>query len=235
MFLNVKVNFVYGWFSFRNISVYVDNALFTSIIGNGKHILEIPKNTKVIRFELGKIYPYTTEVSLTSEDHESNNIFVGLSLNHRGLVLALYDSLKLDYLKSIKLSENEYQYFDKAADHEELVEIKNSKASTLMLLISVIILIFSIVQQNNDLSPFAFLIGLSSLITSLVYFKEKKVEKKNYVARVIATVTLFILAIWFLDNSYMILNWIILLFTCLLVLFFMENLKSTNITNIKEA
>src|SRR5690606_11664821 len=134
-----------------------------------------------------------------------------------------------------KLSESEYQIFDKNNDKEELIEIKNSKTSTLMLLISAIILVFSIVQQNNDLSPFAFLIGLSSLITSLVYFKEKKVVKNNYMVRIIASVTLFILAVYFLDNSYMFLNWIILLFTALLILFFIENLKRSNKTNIKEA
>lgn len=235
MILNVKTSFVYGWFSFRNINIYADNIFSASIGGTGKHIIEIPQNTKLIRFELGKIYPYKTTVSLTAEDYESDNIFIGLSLNHRGVALALYDSLKTDYLKSTKLSESEYQIFDKNNDKEELIEIKNSKTSTLMLLISAIILVFSIVQQNNDLSPFAFLIGLSSLITSLVYFREKKVVKNNYKIRIIASTLLFILAVYFLDNSYMFLNWIILLFTALLILFFIENLKNNNSTNIKEA
>lgn len=235
MILNAKASFIYGWFSFRNICIYTDNVLCTCISGTGKHIIEIPKNTKVIRFELGKINPYKTSVSLTKEDYESGNIFVGLSLNHRGLALALYDSLKSDYLKSTKLSPYNYKLFGENIDQEELIELKNSKTSTLMLVISVIILVFSVVQQNNDLSPFAFLIGLSSLITSLVYFKEKKVVKNNYMVRIIASVTLFILAVFFLENSYMFLNYIILLFTVLLVLFFIENLKRSNKTNIKEA
>ncbi|SFN88646.1 hypothetical protein SAMN05421741_1134 [Paenimyroides ummariense] len=235
MILNVKASFVYGWFSFRNISIYADNILCGSITGTGKNVIEIPHNTKVIKFELGKIYPYTTTVYLKPEDYDLNEVFVGLSLNHRGIALALYDSLKTNYLKSTKLSEQDYMLFGKNVDDEQLIELKNYKTSILMLLISLLILVFSVVQQNNDLSPFAFLIGLSSLVTSLVYFRERKVVKSNYMVRIIASVLLFILAVCFLENSYMYLNWIILLFTALLVMFFIENLKDNNKTNIKEA
>lgn len=45
---------------------------------------------------------------------------------------------------------------------------------------------------------------------------------------------LFVLSIYFLDNSYLFLHWIILVFTALLLLFFIENLKSNQNIDVKE-
>ncbi len=235
MTVNVKINFVYGWFSFRTISVYADNKLCDTINASGHHTIQISNNTKELKFQLGKLYPYRTIVSLVPEDYETDNIFVGLSLHYRGLLFSLYDSLKTNYLQSKKLSLNEYRSFNENSNQKELIVLKNSKTSLLMFLISLIILVCSVVQQNNDLSPFAFLIGLSSLITSLVYYKEQKVEKNTYKARVISSVLLFVLATYFLENSYMFLCWIILIFTILLVFFFIENLRNNENTNLREA
>lgn len=235
MILNVKVSFVNGWFSYRTIKVFTDNVFCISINANGNHSIEIPNDTKEILFQLGTIYPYKTAVSLTSTDYNEGKVFVGLSLNYRGMLLSLFDSLKTNYLQSRKLSIEEYQLFDKNINQKDLIVLKNLKSSLLLFLISLIILVFSVVQQNNDLAPFAFLIGLSSLITSLVYYNEKTVERNTYKVRIISSVMLFVLSIYFLDNSYLFLHWIILVFTILLVFFFIENLRNNENANLREA
>ncbi|SFN69016.1 hypothetical protein SAMN05421741_10941 [Paenimyroides ummariense] len=235
MILNVKISFVNGWFSYRNIKIFTDDNFCTSINANGNHSIEIPDDTKEILFQLGAIYPYKTAVSLTSIDYNEGKVFVGLSLNHRGMLLSLYDSLKSNYLQSKMLSIEEYLVFDKNINQKDLIILKNLKSSLLLFLISLIILIFSVVQQNNDLAPFAFLIGLTSLITSLVYYNEKTVERNTYKVRIISSVMLFVLSIYFLDNSYLFLHWIILIFTILLVFFFIENLRNNENTNLKDA
>lgn len=235
MILNVKVSFVNGWFSYRSIKVFTDNVFCISINANGNHSIEIPNDTKEIKFQLGTVFPYKANVSLTTNDYKEETVFVGLSLNHRGILLSLYDSLKTDYLQSRKLSVEEFRLFSENVNQKDLIILKNSKTSLLMLLLSLIILVFSVVQQNNDLAPFAFLIGLSSLITSLVYYKEQKVERNNYKVRVISSVLLFVLSIYFLDNSYLFLHWIILIFTTLLAFFFIENLRNNENTNLREA
>lgn len=235
MILNVKISFVYGWFSYRNLKIFTDNNFCTSINASGNHSIEIPNDTKEIIFQLGTIYPYKTIISLTSTDYNEGKVFVGLSLNHRGMLLSPYDSLKTNYLQSRKLSIGEFRSFSENVNQKDLIELKNSRTSLLILLLSLIILVFSVVQQNNDLAPFAFLIGLSSLITSLVYYKEKIVERNTYKVRMISSVLLFVLSIYFLDNSYLFLHWTILIFIILLVFFFIENLRNNENTNLKGA
>lgn len=235
MVVNVKVSFVNGWFSYRSIKVFTDNVFCTSINANGNHSIEMPNETKEIKFQLGTIFPYKANVSLTSNDYKEEKVFVGLHLNHRGMLLSLYDSLKTNYLQSRKLSIEEYKLFNENINQKDSIILRNSKSSLLLFLISLIILIFSVVQQNNDLAPYAFLIGLSSLITSLVYYNEKTVERNTYKVRIISSVMLFVLSIYFLDNSYLFLHWIILIFTILLVFFFIENLRDNENTNLREA
>lgn len=150
-------------------------------------------------------------------------------------MLSLYDSLRQNFLQSKKLSITEYNLFNKTDSNKELIAIKSSRTSQLLVLISLLILVFSVIQQNNPLAPFAFLIGLSSFITSLVYYREKEVEKSIYKSRVISSILLFILAIYFLENSFQFLNWIILIFTILLSFFFFENIQNNNKVNLKEA
>lgn len=234
MILNVKISFVYGWFSYRNLKIFTNDNFYTSINANGNHSIEIPNDTREISFQLGTVYPYKTIISLTPNDYNESKVFVGLRLNHRGILLSLYDSLKTDYLQSRKLSMEEFRLFSEDINQKDLIILKNSKTSLLMLLLSLVILVFSVVQQNNDLAPFAFLIGLSSLITSIVYYKEQKVERNNYKVRIISSVSLFVLSIYFLDNSYLFLHWIILGFTALLILFFIENLKNNQNIDVKE-
>ena|SRR5690554_1351412 len=233
--LNIKTRFIYGWFSLRSIKLYVDDVLFTKFLAQGTSIIEIPDDAQKLTFVLGKVYPYKTNMYVTKEDRKRKEIFMGLHLNHRNLLFFLYDSLRTDYLRSVKLTIQEYASFENDIYQQEFITLKDNKTSIISLLVSLVILLFSAVQQENELAPFAFLIGISSLITSMVYYKEKKVERNTYKIRIISSVMLFVLSVYFLDNSYLFLHWIILIFTVLLVFFFIENLRSNKNKNLKEA
>ena len=223
--LNIKICFVYGWGSLRNVKVYADNRLHSKILAQGHYTLEIPDNTKELTFKLGLIYPYETTVYITPEDKLDKELFVGLYLHHRGMLWALYDSLKKDYLRSTKLNINEYASFGKDIYQQEFIQLQNNKTSVLSFFISLVILVFSVVQQQNELASLAFMIGLSSTITSLVYFKDLCVEKRTYKTRTLATMASFGLAVLFLENSYNFLHWVILMFTVLLYFFYLESLR----------
>ena len=184
------------------------------------------EDTQKVTFKLGVISPYETSIFITPEDRADKELSVGLHLHHRGVLQILYDSLKKDYLRSVKLNSEEYTTFQTNIYSKEFIVLNNNKTSVLSLLCSLVILVFSVIQQENDLAPLAFMIGLSSSITSLVYFNERKIEKTTYKTRMISTVALFILAVLFLENSYGFLYGVILMFTVLLMFFFLEIMKN---------
>ncbi|RRA96009.1 hypothetical protein [Paenimyroides viscosum] len=232
--LNIKTRFIYGWFSLRSIKLYVDDVLFTKFLAQGTSIIEIPDDAQKLTFVLGKVYHYKTNMYVTKEDRKRKEIFMGLHLNHRNLLFFLYDSLRTDYLRSVKLTIQEYASFENDIYQQEFITLKDNKTSIISLLVSLVILLFSVVQQENELAPLAFMIGLSSTIASLVYFKDLQIEKRTYKTRILSTIALFVLAVLFLENSYGFLHYIILMFTILLTLFFIENLKSNQNIDVKE-
>lgn len=232
--LNIKTRFIYGWFSLRSIKLYVDDVLFTKFLAQGISIIEIPDDAQKLTFVLGEVYPYKTNIYVTKEDRKRKEIFMGLHLNHRNLLFFLYDSLRTDYLRSVKLTVQEYNSFENVIYQQEFITLKDNKTSIISLLVSLVILLFSVVQQENELAPLAFMIGLSSTITSLVYFKDLQIEKRTYKTRILSTIALFVLGVLFLENSYGFLHYIILMFTILLTLFFIENLKSNQNIDVKE-
>ena len=227
--LNIKTKFVYGWFSLRNIKLYVDGVLFTKFLAQGTSIIEIPDDTQKLTFVLGKVYPYKTNIYITEEDRKRKEIFMGLHLNHRNLLFFLYDSLRTDYLRSVKLTIEEYASFGKDIYQQEIITLKDNKTSIISLLVSLVILVFSVVQQENELSPIAFMIGLSSTITSLVYFNDLQVEKTTYKSRMISTMLSFVLATLFLENSFLYLRFIIVMFTLMLFTIYLKEVQNKEV------
>ena len=228
MILNVKLCFIYGWGSLRNVKIYADDKLLFKVLAQGNYILEIPENTNKLSFKLGLICPYETTEIISTENRINNKVYVGLYWKHRGMLRAVFDSLKSDYLQSIKLNSEEYAVFEKDIYQQEFIMLKDNKTSLISLLVSLVILVFSIVQQENDLASLAFMIGLSSSITSLVYFKDLRVEKSTYKTRMLSTLASFVLAVLFLENCYGFLHFIILIFTGLLYFIYRDNIKNVS-------
>src|SRR5690606_24062526 len=214
--LNLKIHFIYGWGSLRSIKIFVDDVLHSKVLAQGIYEFQIPDNAKKLTFTFGFINPYTTSLSIDKSNFKNNELFVGLYLNHRGLMYALYDSLKKDYLQSTFLNKQTFNTFESDIYKQEFIVLKDNKLAKLSLILSIIIFIFSIVQQTNDFAAFAFLLSLTTIISSLIYINDKKVEKISLKTRAIISVSSFLLCAFFLNNDYMFLRYIIILFTTIL-------------------
>lgn len=195
--LNLKISFIYGWGSLRSIKIFVDDAFHSSVLAQGNYALQIPEDAKKLTFTFGWINPYTTSLQIDKNKFNENEVYVGLYLNHRGLIYSLYDSLKKDYLRSTLLDKKSIKTFEKNIYQQETIVFKDNKASKLTLLLSIIIFVFSIVQQTNDLAASAFLLSLTTIISTLVHFKDKEVNKTSFKTRAITTTLSFFLSAFF--------------------------------------
>lgn len=226
--LNIQVSFIYGWGSLRFIKVFVDDIYHSKILAQGYHLLEVPCDTKKVTFSLGFIKPYITSVYISEQNIERGELFVGLYLHHRSLIHSFFDSLKKDYLRSESLTSGAYKTFAKDIYKQEMIVLTDRNIGVLTLILSIFIFIFSIVQQKNEWASLAFLLSLSSIISTLVYFKENLIEKVTFKIRTLTSVASFILCALFLENSFPNLRFIIILFTLLLFLFYLKEIKNKN-------
>lgn len=225
--LNIHVNFIYGWYSLRSIKIFVDDVFHSKINARGVHSIQIPTDAKEITFTFGVIKPYRTTVCISEEHLNSNELFVGLYLHHRSLLLSLYDSLKKDYLRSKLLTKETFNTFFKDVYQQEVIVLADRKMAALTLILSVLIFVFSIVQQQNDWAPLAFLLSLTTIISSLIYINDKKVEKISLKTRAITTVFSFLLCAFFLNNDYIFLRYIIILFSTVILLNYYKIFKES--------
>lgn len=227
--LNIHVNFIYGWGSLRSIKVFVDDVFHSTMNARGVHSIQIPTNAKKITFTLGVIKPYRTTVCISEEHLSSNELFVGLYLHHRSLLLSLYDSLKKDYLRSKLLTKETFNTFFKDVYQQEVIVLADRKMAVLTLILSVLIFVFSIVQQQNDWAPLAFLLSLSTMISTLVHFNDKVIEKFTFKTRVFTAIASFILSALFLENSFLYLRFIIVMFTLTLFTIYLKEIQNRGV------
>lgn len=227
--LNIHVNFIYGWYSLRSIKVFVNDVFHSKIDARGAHSFQIRTNAKKITFTLGVIKPYITTVCISEEHLNSNELFVGLYLHHRGLLLSLYDSLKKDYLRSKVLTKETFNTFFKDIYQQEVIVLADRKMAVLTLILSVLIFVFSIVQQQNDWAPLAFLLSLSTMISTLVHFNDKVIEKLTFKTRVFTAIASFILSALFLENSFLYLRFIIVMFTLTLFMIYLKEVQNREV------
>lgn len=225
--LNLKINFIYGWGSLRSIEIFLEDILLSKVMAQGIYEFQIPDNAKKLTFTFGFINPYTTSLSIDKSNFKNNELFVGLYLNHRGLMYSLYDSLKKDYLRSTFLNKKTFKTFESDIYKQEFIFLKDNKPAKLTLILSIIIFIFSIVQQTNDFAAFAFLLSLTTIISSLIYINDKKVEKISLKTRAITTVFSFLLCAFFLNNDYIFLRYIIILFSTVILLNYYKIFKES--------
>lgn len=225
--LNLKINFIYGWGSLRSIKIFLEDILLSKVMAQGIYEFQIPDNAKKLTFTFGFINPYTTSLSIDKSNFKNNELFVGLYLNHRGLMYSLYDSLKKDYLRSTFLNKKTFKTFESDIYKQEFIVLKDNKPAKLTLILSVLIFVFSIVQQQNDWAPLAFLLSLTTIISSLIYINDKKVEKISLKTRAITTVFSFLLCAFFLNNDYIFLRYIIILFSTVILLNYYKIFKES--------
>jgi len=227
--LYIQVNFIYGWGSLRSIKVFVDDIFHSKINAHGFHSIKIPIDAKKITFTLGVIKPYRTTVCISEEHLISNELFVGLYLHHRSLLLSFYDSLKKDYLRSNLLTKETFNTFSKDIYKQEVIVLADRKIAILTLILSVLIFVFSTVQQQNDWASLAFLLSLSTMISTLVHFNDKVIEKLTFKTRVFTAIASFILSALFLENSFLYLRFIIVMFTLMLFTIYLKEVQNKEV------
>jgi len=227
--LNIQINFIYGWGSLRSIKVFVDDVFQSKIDARGFHSIKIPSDAKKITFTLGVIKPYRTTAYVSENHLSTNELFVGLYLHHRSLLLSFYDSLKKDYLRGKLLTKETFNTFSEDIYQQEVIELADRKIVVLTLILSVLIFVFSIVQQQNDWAPLAFLLSLSTMISTLVHFNDKVIEKLTFKTRVFTAIASFILSALFLENSFLYLRFIIVMFTLTLFSIYLKEVQNREV------
>ncbi|WP_277632660.1 hypothetical protein [Avrilella dinanensis] len=228
MKIKVYVNFPNSWFSLRNIKVTVDNKFKFEILAQGEHILEFDDEFETLSFKLSYYKCHLNKKDIHIDDTGKGHI--ALSLNHKNMIQTLWASLQPNYLLV-----NSYKTFEEYKSNRNaqnnVYHLKSKKTYVTAALISCLILILSVVQQDNSNNHIPFLIGLSSLLTTIIYFNEKKVNLDTYKLRIFSTITLFVLSLFFLENTLGI-KTLLILFTIILYMMFSESLKKKElITN----
>lgn len=228
MKIKVYVNFPNGWFSLRNIRVAVDNKFNVEMLAQGEHILDLDDDFETLSFKLGYYKCHLNKQAIHIDDSGIGHI--ALSLKHKNIIQTLWASLQPSYLlvSSYKTFEEYKSHRDASSD---LYHLNGKKTYVTAALISCLILILSVAQQDNSNNHIPFLIGLSSLLTTIIYFNEEKVNLGTYKVRVFSTIALFVLSLFFLENTLGI-KALLILFTIILYMMFSESLKKKElITN----
>src|SRR5690606_37259736 len=122
-----------------------------------------------------------------------------------------------DYLRSKVLTKESFNTFFKDIYQQEVIVLADGKIAVLTLILSVLIFVFSIVQQHNDWAPLAYLLSLSTMISTLVHFNDKVIEKLTFKTRVFTAFSVLSLSALFLADRFLYLRFSILM--CTITLF----------------
>jgi len=222
MEVKIKILFPYNWFAIQFIHIYIDELYFGKISAKGESVIKIPNESSKISFKLSSVY--RTSIDLTPL--QPNQAIV-LYLNRHNYLSTLVNSLRKGYLRGALLEENKINVFEKEILYADNTFIKphDYRLSVLSIILSLIVLVLSVIDNTSDFNDIIFFNGLMLLIGHLVYFNEKEVLLSFFKARYIATILLFVLSIFFISSQYAVIKYAILIFTCLLFLLYQKNIK----------
>ncbi len=222
MKIKIKILFPSNWFAIHSIKIYIDEIYFGKIIAKGESTIEIPEGTSKIRFKLSYFYKSSIDIS----SFEPDQIIV-LFLNRHNFISTLINSLRKGYLKSSLVNEVNSREFEKKILYSDntFIKPKDHKLSVISIILSLIIVILSVVDNTSELNDIFFLYGLILLISHIVYFNEKEVLLSFFKARYIGTILLFVLSTFFMSSEYNVFKYTILIFSSLLYLLYTKNVK----------
>lgn len=230
MEIRIKILFPYNWFSIQFIYIYIDGFYFGKIAAKGEAVMEIPKESSKIAFKLSAVYKTSIDLSSLAP-----NDSIILYLNRHNYVSTLINSLRKGYLISTVLQEKEIRVFEKKILYSDNTFIKPNdyKISVISIILSLIIVALSIIDNTSELNDIFFLYGLILLISHIVYFNEKEVLLSLFKARYVATILLFVFSTFFMSSQYEVFKYIILIFTALLYLLYSKSVKDHKLINYK--
>lgn len=201
--LNLKLVLPYNWWHARNIKVYdEDKNLLTKIRHGEFKQLEIPDSvTKIIV----KVDLLSSEIELPME---VARCYVILYLDFRDRFFLRYvDIFKRKCLTGRIVERKEFEYFwvDFYAKSSRLIKPAALNMPNLILgmILSFVITVLSVVEQENPYKELLFLIGLGSLISLImVWVEQGQIQQFDYRLRTIATGCAFFVAICFMQAGF---------------------------------
>lgn len=201
--LNVKLLLPYNWGHFRKIGIYGNDSKLISKIKHGQTLeLTIDSNIKKV---IVKLDIFRSEIAIPAND---KILFLNLYMNFRDYFPFQYiDTLKRKCLTGKFVTASEYEQFDLSfyqMSKEWILKSKIDKPNLrLGLMLSVGLIVFSIVEQENEYQDLLFFISLVSFISLLMIVNEKeKLLAFDYKSRMISTGVAFLVASSFLSSPF---------------------------------
>lgn len=199
--LSIKLVFPYNWYHFRNVKVFNDRGDLITKISHCEHQnILIDNNSQFITVRLDFFK------SVLQIPEGSNELFLSLFLNFRDTFpIKYFDVLKRKCLTGKFLDKEEFDKFNLDfynTDKKWILKANIDKSNLILgLLISIILLVSSVIEQENEYQDLIFFISLVSLISLIMIFTEKnKLLAFDYKSRMIATGFAFILGTFFLNS-----------------------------------
>ncbi|MFL9843819.1 hypothetical protein [Flavobacterium rhizosphaerae] len=216
--LYIKTLFPYNWCHIRKIKIYDDKGtLLIKVMHGEEPKVLLPEDCRSVTIKLD-FYKSVIPVPANGE-----NIFLGIYMDFRDKFPHKYiDTLKRKLITGHFMSEEEYNAFNLSFYTNAMEFIPISKvdkpAVLLGIIIASVLVILSVIQQQNPYKEIVFLIGASSIISLLMIAIEKqKILLYDYKSRIIATAAAFVLAFLFLTPLWSV-NMLMFIFISLFIL-----------------
>lgn len=201
--LNIKLLLPYNWGHFRKIGIYDNDGTLITKIMHGE-TLQLPIDLSIKKVVV-KLDIFRSEIEIPLDD---KNLFLKLYMNFRDYFPFQYiDTLKRKCLTGKFVTAHEFEQFDLSFYQMSKVWISKSKIDKpnlrLGLALSAGLIVFSIVEQENEYQDLLFFISVVSFISLLMIVNEKeKLLAFDYKNRMIATGFAFLVASLFLSSSF---------------------------------
>ncbi|TQD39319.1 hypothetical protein [Haloflavibacter putidus] len=219
--LHIKLVFPYNWYQYRKVKIYDDkDELITHLNHCEQKSINISSSTE---FVILKLDYFKSKIKLPKEN---DNIYLISYLDFRdSFPIKYFDLFKRKCLTGKLVDKKSFDKFNLDFYEKAVKQMKKSKPNLPNLLLGTLIslaLIFfgTTQQQNKDDNALVIFIGVASLVSLLLIYKQrKKLLSYDYKSRVIATGIAFLLAIFFLNGLDFYLLTIILIFSLVFLYF----------------
>jgi transcriptional regulator with XRE-family HTH domain len=220
--LNIKLLLPYNWGHFRKIGLYGNDGKLITKIMHGE-TLQIAIDPSIIKI-IVKLDIFRSEIEIPLDDQI---LFLNLYMDFRDYFPFQYiDTLKRKCLTGKFVAEDVFEQFDLSfyqMSKEWILKSKIDKSNLrLGLILSAGLIVFSIVEQENEYQELLFFISLVSFISLLMVVNERdKILAFDYKSRMVATGIAFFLASLLLSSPF----YIVLVFLLFSFVFLLQSLR----------
>lgn len=211
--LNLKLILPYNWAHARNIKVYDGNKKLLTKIRHGEFKqVQVPDTVSKL---VVKLDFHRAEIELPIA---LDTCYVILYFDFRDTFFMKYiDSLKKKLLAGRVVEKREFEYFwvDFYTQSSHLIKpaVLNKPNLILGMILSSVITVLSVVEQENPYKELLFLMGVGSLLSLVMIWEQKgQIQVFDYRTRITATGCAFFLAICLIETPFAV-NFLLLVFS----------------------